>query len=315
MANSVLPSLRQLRYLVEVADKLNFRAAAESCFVTQSTLSSGIKELETQLGVELVERDPRGVRLTPAGEQAVERAKTLLAAAQDLVETAKGAGAPLSATFRLGVIPTVAPFLLPAALPALREAYPDLRLYLREDLTERLLEKLRAGELDAAVIALPFDTGELSVLPLYKDEFWFVARADDPQAKKKEMLVRELEPGSVLLLEEGHCLRDHAIAACGARGSKSRSMVEATSLNTLIQMVEGGLGVTLLPEITLKAGILNGTGLIARPFSTNVPSRTIALVTRPTGARRADVELLAEFFEDHARRSARVRVPSRSKRR
>lgn len=315
MANSVLPSLRQLRYLVEVADKLNFRAAAEACFVTQSTLSSGIKELETQLGVELVERDPRGVRLTPAGEQAVLRARTLLAAAQDLVETAKGASEPLSGVFRLGVIPTVAPFLLPAALPELRDAYPDLRLYLREDLTERLLEKLRAGELDAAVIALPFDTGELSVLPLYKDEFWFVAREDDPQAKKKEMLVRELEPGSVLLLEEGHCLRDHAIAACGARGAKSRSMVEATSLNTLIQMVEGGLGVTLLPEITLKAGILNGTKLIARPFSTNVPSRTIALATRPSSSRRAEVELLAAFFEDHARRSARIQVPSRRKRR
>jgi LysR family hydrogen peroxide-inducible transcriptional activator len=314
MANQALPSLRQLRYLVEVAEKLNFRAAAEACFVTQSTLSSGIKELETQLGVELVERDPRGVRLTLAGEQAVQRAKTLLADAQDLVETARGAGKPLAGLFRLGVIPTVAPFLLPGALPELREAYPELRLYLREDLTERLLEKLRAGELDAALIALPFDTGELSVLPLYKDEFWFVARTDDPHAKKKEVLVREIEPGSVLLLEEGHCLRDHAIAACGARGSRSRSEVEATSLNTLIQMVEGGMGVTLLPEITLKAGILNGTGLIARPFATHVPSRTIALVTRPSGARRADVELLAGFFEEHARRAARVRVPSRSKR-
>lgn len=315
MANSLLPSLRQLRYLVEVGEKLNFRAAAEACFVTQSTLSSGIKELETQLGVELVERDPRGVRLTAAGVQAVERAKSMLASAQDLVETARGAGTPLSGAFRLGVIPTVAPFLLPAALPELRETYPDLKLYLREDLTEHLLEKLRAGELDAAVIALPYDTAELTVLPLYRDEFWFVARADDPQAKKKEMLVRDLEPGSVLLLEEGHCLRDHAIAACGARGSKSQSMVEATSLNTLIQMVEGGLGVTLLPEITLKAGILKGTNLIARPFATNVPSRTIAVVTRPSGSRRADVDLLAGFFADHARRSARLQVPSRRKRR
>ncbi len=312
---TALPSLKQLRYLVEVGEKLNFRAAAETCFVTQSTLSSGIKELETQLGVELVERNPRGVRLTEAGEQVAQRAKSLLAQAQDLVETAKGAGQPLSGPFRLGVIPTVAPFLLPAVLPALREAYPQLRLYLREDLTERLLEKLRAAELDAAMIALPCDTEELSVLPLFKDEFWFVARADDPHARKKEVLVRELEPGSVLLLEEGHCLRDHAIAACGTRGAKSQSMVEATSLNTLIQMVEGGLGVTLLPEVTLKAGILNGTQLIARPFATQVPSRTIALATRPAGSRRADVELLAKFFEDHARRSARLQVPSRRKRR
>ena len=310
---SALPSLRQLRYLVEVGERLNFRAAAEACFVTQSTLSAGIKELETQLDVELVERDPRGVRLTQAGEQVVVRARALLAAAQDLVETARSAGAPLAGPFRLGVIPTVAPFLLPAVLPDLRTAYPQLRLHLREDLTERLLEKLRAAELDAALIALPFDTGELAVVPLFKDEFWFVARADDPHAARKEILVRELEPGSVVLLEEGHCLRDHAIAACGARGQKSRSMVEATSLNTLIQMVEGGLGVTLLPEITLKAGILNGTSLIARPFATQVPSRTIALVLRPSGARRADVELLAGFFEEHARRSSRLKVPSRRK--
>jgi len=312
---SALPSLKQLRYLLEVGEKLNFRAAAEACFVTQSTLSSGIKELETQLGVELVERDPRGVRLTPAGEEVAQRAKSLLAAAQDLVESAKGAGTPMAGDFRLGVIPTIAPFVLPAALPELRVDYPQLRLFLREDLTERLLEKLRSGELDAAMIALPYETGELVAIPLYKDEFWFVARADDPHAKAKEILVRDLEPGSVLLLEEGHCLRDHAIAACGTRGQKSQSMVQATSLNTLIQMVEGGLGVTLLPEITLKAGILNGTNLIARPFATQVPSRTIALVSRPAGSRRADVEVLGKFFVEHARRSARLKVPSRSKRR
>ena len=312
---SATPSLRQLRYLVEIGEKLNFRAAAEACFVTQSTLSSGIKELENQLGVELVERDPRGARLTKAGEEVVQRAKLILAAAQDLVETARGAGEPLAGTFRLGVIPTVAPFLLPVVLPELRETYPQLKLYLREDLTERLLEKLRGGDLDAALIALPFDTGELTVLPLFRDEFWFVAREDDPHARKKEVLVRDLEPGSVLLLEEGHCLREHAIAACGTRGPKSQSMVEATSLNTLIQMVEGGLGVTLLPEITLKAGILNGTRLVARPFATNVPSRTIALVTRPSGSRRGDVDLLAKFFEDHARKSGRTKVPSRSRRR
>ena len=251
---AALPSLRQLHYLVEVADKRNFRAAAEASFVTQSTLSAGIKELETLLGVELVERDPRGVRLTPAGEEVTRRARALLAAAQDLVETARDAGAPLSGLFRLGVIPTIAPFLLSDVLSGLRQAYPGLKLYLREDQTERLLEKLRAGELAAALIALPFDTGELTVRPLFRDEFWFVARQDDPHAKSKEVLVRDLEPGSVLLLEEGHCLRDHAIAACGARGDKAKAMVEATSLHTLIQMVEGGLGVTLLAGTHTEGG-------------------------------------------------------------
>lgn len=310
---AAMPSLRQLRYLVEVADKLNFRAAAEASFVTQSTLSAGIKELETLLNVELVERDPRGVRLTVAGEDITRRARAVLAAAQDLVETARGAAAPLSGLFRLGVIPTIAPFLLPDVLSGLREAYPQLKLYLREDQTARLLEKLRAGELDAALIALPFDTGDLIVRPLFRDEFWFVARQDDPHAKSKEVLVREIETGSVLLLEEGHCLRDHAIAACGARADKAKAMVEATSLHTLIHMVEGGLGVTLLPELTMKAGILNGTQLIARPFATQVPSRTVALVARPTGARAADVDLLGGFFADHARKAASFRVPSRRK--
>lgn len=310
---NALPSLRQLHYLVEVADRLNFRAAAEASFVTQSTLSAGIKELETLLGVELVERDPRGVRLTPAGEEVTRRARNLLAASQDLVETARSAGVPLSGRFRLGVIPTIAPFLVSGVLSGLREGYADLKLYLREDQTDRLLEKLRSGELDAALIALPYDTGELAVTPLFRDEFWFVARQDDPYAKSKEMLVRDLEPGSVLLLEEGHCLRDHAIAACGTRGAKAKAMVEATSLHTLIQMVEGGLGVTLLPELMLKAGILTGTGLIARPFATQVPARTVALVARPTGARAADVGLLAAFFKEHARSASSTRVPSRRK--
>ena len=166
---------------------------------------------------------------------------------------------PLSGPLRLGVIPTIAPFLLPVILPPLRAQYPQLQLYLREDLTERLLERLRAADLDLALIALPYDTGELTVRRLFKDEFWFVARADDPLASAKEVAVRDLRAGHIVLLEEGHCLRDHAIAACGARAANPESMVEATSLHTLLQMVEGGMGATLLPEMTLKAGILNGT--------------------------------------------------------
>lgn len=310
---SALPSPRQLAYLVEVADKLNFRAAAEASFVTQSTLSAGIRDLESLLGVELVERDPKGVRMTPAGQEAVRRAKIILAAAQDLVDAARDAGAPLAGIFRLGVIPTVAPFLLSGLMSRIRDEYPELKLHLREDLTERLLEKLRSGELDAALIALPFETAELTVIELFRDEFWFVARQDDPHAKKKEMLVRDLEPGSVVLLEEGHCLRDHAIAACGARGAKTKAVLEATSLNTLIQMVEGGLGVTLLPELTIKAGILRGTKLIARPFSSQGPSRTVALAARPAGARRVDVEMLGDFFQKHYREQSKARPASRLK--
>ena len=306
---AALPSLRQLSYLVALADRLNFRAAAEAQFVTQSTLSAGIKELETVLGVQLVERDRRHVRLTAVGEEVVSRARGLLAAATDLSESARGAAAPLSGPLRLGVIPTIAPFLLPEVLPPLRRAHRELKLYLREDLTERLLERLHAGSLDIALIALPYDTRDLNVAELFKDEFWYVAREDDPAARDKEIIIRKLDPGGVLLLEEGHCLRDHAIAACGPRRGPWETRVEATSLYTLIQMVEGGLGVTLLPEITLKAGILKGTRLIARPFASPAPSRTLALVTRPTSPRVHDARLLAEFILEHRRVTARAGIP------
>ncbi|HZP89206.1 MAG TPA: hydrogen peroxide-inducible genes activator [Burkholderiales bacterium] len=309
--STALPSLRQLRYLVALSQRLNFRLAAEDCFVTQSTLSAGIKELETLLGVELVERDTRTVWLTPIGAEVVPRAAGLLAQARDLVEIAKGAGEPLSGPLRLGVIPTVAPFMLPGLLPPLRAGHPKLQLYLREDLTERLLERLNSAELDMALIALPYDTGELLTRKLFKDEFWFVSRADDPLAQSKEVAVRDVRGSQLLLLEEGHCLREHAMSACGMRSANSESMIEATSLSTLIQMVEGGLGVTLLPEMTLKAGILNGTSLVARPFSTQVPARDIALIARPTSAHRRDFDLLAEFVIARAREAAAIRVPSR----
>ena len=301
-----LPTLRQLAYLVELSERLNFRVAAEAQFVSQSTLSAGIKELERLLGVQLVERDKRHVRLSPVGEDVAARARELLAAATDLAQTARSATRPLSGPLRLGAIPTVAPYLLPGVLPALRRAYPELKLYLREDLTHRLLERIRAGGLDVALIALPFDTGDLYVRELFKDEFAFVARESDPAVRGKDVVLRRIDSGDMLLLEEGHCLRDHAIAACGPRRSSWESRVEATSLSTLIQMVEGGLGVTLLPGITLDAGILKGTRLVARPLSPPVPSRTLALVARRTSPRGRDADLLAEFLiEHHRRRSSR----------
>ncbi|HET6492906.1 MAG TPA: hydrogen peroxide-inducible genes activator [Burkholderiales bacterium] len=289
---SALPSLRQLQYLAALAERRNFRQAAEACFVTQSTLSAGIKELEATLGTQLVERTTRATRLTAAGEEVVARARAIIAATEDLARFAKGVREPFSGPLRLGVIPTIAPFLLPAVLPALRKRYPALKLFLREDLTANLLERLRSATLDLALIALPYDTGELEVQPLFKDVFWYVAREDDPLAAAKTIAVRQLKPETVLLLEEGHCLRDHAIQACGRR--EASAMLEATSLTTLLQMVEGGMGVTLLPEMTLRSGILNGTGLVARPFATEVPSRTIALAMRREGSFRREARLFAE---------------------
>jgi len=311
-AVSALPSLRQLRYLVVLAEKLSFRQAAESLFVTQSTLSAGIKELETTLDVQLFERDSRTVRLTPIGEQVTGRARELLARTQDLVEFVRRSSEPLSGPFTLGVIPTIAPYLLPAVLPGLRKAYPALELFLREDQTERLIDRLRAGAIDAALMALPWDTGEFTVRELFEDEFWLVAREDDPIVRDETVAVRGLDLGRLVLLEEGHCLRDHAISVCGKRAIGMSPAIEATSLATLIQMVDGGLGITLLPEMTLKSGILRGTKLVARPFSTQVPSRTIALITRPTSAREDDFQRLADYIEDAVRDSTRPRTASRN---
>jgi LysR family hydrogen peroxide-inducible transcriptional activator len=220
----------------------------------------------------------------------------------------------LSGPLRLGAIPTIAPFLLPGVLPALRRAYGDLKLYLREDFTERLLGRLRAGSLDVALIALPYDTGDLYVRELFRDEFSFVAREADPTVQAKDVALRRIDTGDMLLLEEGHCLRDHVIAACGPRRTAREPHIEATSLTTLIQMVEGGLGVTLLPKITLDAGILKGTRLVARPFSSSAPSRTLALVARRTSPRLPDADLLAEFLIEQHRHSARAGgAPGRKK--
>jgi LysR family hydrogen peroxide-inducible transcriptional activator len=302
-----LPSLRQLGYLVELAERLNFHAAAEAQFVTQSTLSAGIKDLETLLGAQLVERDKRSVRLTDAGRQVAERARDLLAEASDLVETARSAAAPLSGSLRFGAIPTIAPFVLPAVLPLLRQEHEGLKLYLREDFTDRLLERLRSGDLDIALIALPYEIGELYARELFRDEFWFVARHDYPVVRQRWLNVRKIDTSEVLLLEEGHCLREHAIAACGPRRGAWKAKIEATSLHTLLQMVEGGLGTTLLPDIAVKGGLLKGTQLVARPFLAPAPARTLALVSRRTSPRRREVDLLAEFITkqraEHKRRS------------
>lgn len=295
---AALPTLRQLAYLVELSECLNFRAAAEAQFVTQSTVSAGIKDLETLLGVQLVERDQRHVRLTSTGEEVVKRARGVLAAARDLTAIARAAAQPLSGPLRLGAIPTIAPYLLPIVLPSLRRQYKDLKLILREDLTERLLERLNSGELDLALIALPFETGSLYVRELFEDEFWFVCRKNDPTAKMETIGIRDIDTADVLLLEEGHCLRDHAIAACGTHRDTREARIEATSLTTLIQMIEGGLGVTLLPAISLKAGLLKGTRLFARPFGAPAPSRTLALVARSTSPHRRDADLLADLIID-----------------
>jgi LysR family hydrogen peroxide-inducible transcriptional activator len=290
-----LPSLRQLRYLVVLSETRNFTRAAEACFVTQSTLSAGLKELEATLGAQLVERDRQSVRMTPVGEAVTDRARALLAASEDLVEAAAAGAKPMTGTVRLGAIPTIAPFLLPSLLPAVRKHYPALRLALREDLTDNLLLRLTEGLLDFALIALPYETEGLLVRPLFEDELWLVAPQGDPLLAAKNITVSQRMAERLLILEEGHCLREHTLEACGKAQVASADGIEATSLLTLVEMVESGLGLGLVPEIAIQAGLLSSTRLIARPLASPAPKRTVALVARRSTARSAEFNTLAEY--------------------
>ena len=293
-----LPTLRQLRYLVAIAEHRHFGRAAEACFATQSPLSAGLQELENRLDVKLVERSKRRVMLTPLGEQVVARSRVVLREAEDIAELASASKDPLSSPLRLGVIPTIGPYLLPRVLPPLRQRYPNLRLYLREDMTGRLLDALQDGEIDAALIALPFPTEELEVRELGTDPFLLACRSDDPLAKAKPAELEHLPEDRLLLLDEGHCLREHALAACHLEPARHRDDFRATSLPTLVQMVANRLGITLLPKMAVDSGLLGGTGLIARPLPDTLPARDIALVWRRTTPRGLEFNMLADVLKE-----------------
>lgn len=310
-----LPSLRQLGYLVALAQHLNFTRAAAACFVTQSTLSAGLKELEATLGATLVERDRQSVLMTPLGLEVTARARRLLAAAEDLVQLAAASAEPMTGALRLGAIPTLAPFLLPRILPGLRAKYPRLQLLLREDISASLLQRLADGQLDFVLLALPFDTGDMQVRPLFDDEFWLVGREDDPALKARRATVSAPLSERLVLLEEGHCLREHTLAACPRGDTSRRSGVEATSLLTLVQMVESGIGLALVPEIALNSGLLKGTKLVARPLTPPVPKRSIALLARRSSARQAEFTALGDFIEAARKREHYAVTTSRGRRR
>jgi len=312
---AALPSLRQLGYLIALAQHLNFTRAAASCFVTQSTLSAGLKELEATLGASLVERDRQSVLMTPLGLEVVERARQLLAAAEDLAALAAASAEPMSGTLRLGAIPTIAPFLLPRILPGLRTRYPKLKLLLREDVSANLLQRLADGQLDFALLALPYATGDMLVRQLFDDEFWLVGREDDPALKSKRATVTAPIAEKLVLLEEGHCLRQHTLAACPRAESANRSGVEATSLLTLVQMVESGIGLALVPEIALNSGLLKGTRLVARPLTPPAPKRTIVLLARRSSARQTELAALGDFIEAARMRDHYAVTTSRGRRR
>ncbi len=291
----ILPTLRQLRYLVALAEHHHFGRAAEECLATQSTLSAGLQELETLLGVTLVERTKRKVMLTPLGEEVVARARLVLRGAEDIADLTASAGEPLSGPLRLGVIPTIGPYLLPRVLPALRATFPALKLYLREDQSARLVERVVGGDLDIALLALPYAAPELESQSLGLDRFVLACPPDHPLAGRSEINDADLVGVELLLMEEGHCLRDHALSACRLPRPARGEGILATSLTTLVQMVANGLGVTLLPMMAVETGILAGTGLVTRPLADG-GSRGIGLMWRPSSPRKTEFHHLAEFL-------------------
>lgn len=292
-----LPTLRQLQFFGALARRRSFSKAAEECLVSQSTLSSAIKELESLLGAALVDRSTRAFALTPAGEDVARRVGPIIAMVEDLARSVS-ARRPLEGPFALGVIPTIAPFLLPSASMLLRSRHPGLELLLREDLTDNLIERLASGLLDAAILAFPYETPALEHVDVGEDAIWFAAARTHRLAARPSVSIGDLEGERLLLLEDGHCLRAHAIDACRLRSPQAAAAFGATSLFTLAQMAGAGLGPTLLPDLAVRSGYARMEGLAVVPFSPPRPSRRVVVAWRRGGGRREECLKLAETVRD-----------------
>lgn len=288
-----LPTVKQLQYLVALRRFGHFGKAADACFVTQSTLSAGLRELETLLGITLVERTRRVVRFTPLGEKIADKAVKVLRETEELAEMARAQGRPLHGELRMGVIPTIAPFLLPTMLPRLRDQWPQLKLYLREETSNAACEALHRGQLDCVLLALPFGCGEVDSAALFDDPL-FIAYPSGEAPRARSIAAADIDENRLLLLEDGHCLKDHALSACNRPELRANAAMMGTSLHTLVQMVDNGLGLTFVPGMAIEAGILSGTGVDARPLRSEHPYRRIALIWRRSSPREAEFQMLAE---------------------
>ncbi|MGA7371827.1 MAG: LysR substrate-binding domain-containing protein [Methyloceanibacter sp.] len=292
-------TLRQLRYLEALAETLHFGQAAEACAVTQPALSMQIKELEYELQVSLIERRRSGIELTEQGEEIVRRGRSILASVRDLLDYAKHRERVLTGSLKLGAIPSIAPYLLPAALPELQRRFPDLTLQLRESITETLIRELVSGYLDLILVALPIEDPEVETLHLFDDKFVLAARASKgKRAKATDMLVHE----RLLLLEEGHCLRDQALSFCRLVTPEARASFGASSLATIVQMVAHGYGITLLPEMAVASEVHQRSGIRLLHFPAPEPKREIGLAWRKTSPRKPDFHAFAALLKDVTRR-------------
>lgn len=291
------PTLKQLQYFLALTETTHFGRAADQCFVSQSAFSNAIQELEAKLGSQLVDRTNRNVTITATGQEVAVQARLVMRDVESLVEIARGANEPLAGVLRLGVIPTIAPFLLPAALPRLRKDYPDLELLLAEDQTERIYRRLMDGELDVLLLALPWPMQGVEELPLFKDSFCLACRDGTTRVDPENYRYNRLDSDSILLLEDGHCLREHALAACRLRDTEKVRRFGATSLLTLIEMVDADLGITFLPEMARDSALLRNTRVSLWPIGER-SYRTIGLVWRKGSRRAEEFRLLGKFLRD-----------------
>lgn len=294
-----MPSLKQLRCLAALAETLHFHRAAERCHVSQPALSNQLVQLEERLGVMLVERTRRRVMLTPAGRDIAERAKTILRDVEDLRQAAQTARHPLAGTLRVGVLPTLGPYLLPHILPAMRRDYPELKLYLREEPAARMLQELRHGDLDLAIIGPPERGEDILTLPLLHEPLWAALPLRHPLAAKAALKPRDLAGERLLLLEAGHCLRDQSLEFCNAAGAAEHPDFRATSLDSLRQMVATGLGATLLPALYVAAEAIEDDQIAVRPFAAPGPERQISLAWRRSSTRVAEYRLFGALISEN----------------
>ena len=290
-------TLRQLRYLEALGEHRHFGRAAEACAVTQPALSMQIRELEKVLGVELVERRPGEIVLTDIGIEVLRRGGRVLSETRDLIDFARHHGRPLTGRLRLGVIPTIAPYLLPCILPALQRRCPELRVELRESQTKVLLDELTRGALDLVMLALPVAEGELEAMPLFDDPFLLAVPAGDPHSESERVNVDDIDRERLILLEEGHCLRDQALAYCGNGGHGNAMGLGATSLTTVMQMVANGYGVTLVPQVAVDVEVRDERIKLLR-LTPPQPGRTIGLVWRQTSPRKVDFVALGQLVTE-----------------
>jgi LysR family hydrogen peroxide-inducible transcriptional activator len=291
-------NLRDLRYLVALADTRHFGKAAERCFVSQPTLSAQIKKLEDYLGVQLIERQPRRVSLTETGERVVAKARRVLQETDEIISLARSDSDPLQGKLKLALIPTIGPYLLPLVAKKLRRELPRLQLMLYEYQTSQLLDKLRNGDIDMGVLALPIDAEGFHTQPLYDEAFLLALPNGHALGKKENVRISDLDGETLLLLEDGHCLRDQALEVCANVGVREDQDFRATSLETLRQMVAAGLGITLLPELAAKAPFGSAQGLTIKPLIRPVPKRTVGVAWRKSTARLPAMQAVADVIKN-----------------